>query len=96
MFDLGSEVTRSSRNEKDAFLELERLARQRFLYRLSNKEVCRPVEKVFYGMSTSDTLYQHAMQEVRELYKQWKCRTLEHARTFFDTWLAYNEWMMML
>src|ERR1700722_18001932 len=74
-------------SEKEAFSSLEMHARRWFIATLSNKDVDWPIRAAMPDISVEDQIYHDARKRVRDLYKNWKNRTLRNAEEWLTKWV---------
>jgi hypothetical protein len=74
-------------SEKEAFFSLEKHARRWFIATLSNEDVDWPIRAAMPDISVEGRIYHDARKRVRDLYKNWKNRTLQNAEDWFTDWM---------
>ncbi|KAN0066637.1 hypothetical protein V8E54_013169 [Elaphomyces granulatus] len=76
---------------EQAFGKLELYARQWYICTFSNANIDQPIQMAFPGMSANKPTYRKAVSRVRQLYKNFKSRTLNDAEKWFGLWTNSKE-----
>jgi hypothetical protein len=71
---------------EQAFGMLELYTRQWYICTFSNAHIDPPIRMAFPGMSSNEPTYRKAVSRVRQLYKNFKSRTLTDAEKWFGLW----------
>ncbi|KAN0067170.1 hypothetical protein V8E54_013164, partial [Elaphomyces granulatus] len=74
-------------SEKEAFSSIEKHARRWFIATLSNEDVDWPIRAAMPDILVEGRIYHDARKRVRDLYKNWKNRTLQNAEDWFANWM---------
>jgi hypothetical protein len=75
---------------EEAFGKLEQYARQWYICTFSNANIDQPIQMAFPGMSSNNQTYRKAVARVRQLYKNFKSRTLADADRWFGVWTSFK------